>query len=150
MADLTRIQQAMPIQITDADNSAAALANALPSSVAVGLVVREAAQGIQTSANSKPVVVASDQQVARGTMVSGQQSVGTSQVQLPSNQIYLAVTIKASNANSGTVYVGVTGVTTSTGFELGAGEGVSIPIDNTDKIYLIASASSQTVSYIGV
>ena len=145
MADLTRIQQAMPIQITDADNSAAGLANALPSSVAVGLVVREAAQGIQTSANSKPVVVASDQQVARDTMVYGQQLVGTSEVQLPSNQIYLAVTIKASNDNSG-----VSGVTTSTGFELGAGEGVSIPIDNTDKIYLIASASSQTVSYIGV
>lgn len=150
MADLTRIQTAMPIQVTDANSSTVELAASLPSAAAIALVVREAAQGIQTSANSKPVVVASDQQVARDTMVVGQQSVGLSAIQLSSNQIYLGVTVKASNSNSGTIYVGITGVTSSTGFELGAGESVTIPVDNTNKIYLISDAASQTVSYIGV
>lgn len=150
MADLTRIQTAMPIQVTDANSSVVELAAALPSAAAIALVVREAAQGLQTSANSKPVVVASDQQVARDTLVVGQQSVGMSAVQLATNQIYLGVTVKASNSNSGTVYVGVSGVDSGTGFELGAGESISIPVDNTDKIYVIATVSSQNVSFIGV
>jgi hypothetical protein len=62
----------------------------------------------------------------------------------------MSVTVKANNGNSGTVYVGVTGVTTSTGFELGAGESVSLPVDNTNRIFVIANAASQTISYVGV
>jgi hypothetical protein len=150
MSDLTRIQTAFPIQVTDADSQAAVLATTLPSSSAIALVVRDAAQGIQTSANSRPVVVASDQQIGRSNFVAGQTSVGLSQVQLPNNAVYMSVTVKANNGNSGTVYVGVTGVTTSTGFELGAGESVSLPVDNTNRIFVIADAASQTISYVGV
>jgi len=150
MSDLTRIQTALPIQVTDADSQAVALTTALPSSSAIALVVRDAAQGIQTSANSRPVVVASDQQIGRSNFVAGQTSVGLTQVQLPNNPVYMSVTVKANNANSGTVYVGLTGVTTSTGFELGAGESVSLPVDNTNRIFVIASAASQTISYVGV
>jgi hypothetical protein len=150
MSDLTRIQTAFPIQVTDADSQAAVLATTLPSSSAIALVVRDAAQGIQTSANSRPVVVASDQQIGRSNFVAGQTSVGLLQVQLPNNAVYMSVTVKANNGNSGTVYVGVTGVTTSTGFELGAGESVSLPVDNTNRIFVIADAASQTISYVGV
>lgn len=150
MSDLTRIQTAMPIQVTDADSQAVALATSLPSSSAIALVVRDAAQGIQTSSNSRPVVVASDQQIGRSNFVAGQTTVGLAQVQLPNNPVYMSVTVKANNANSGTVYVGLTGVTTLTGFELGAGESVSLPVDNTNRIFVISDAASQTISYVGV
>ncbi len=150
MSDLTRIQTAMPIQVTDADSQAVALTTSLPSSSAIALVVRDAAQGMQTSAYSRPVVVASDQQIGRSNFVAGQTSVGISEVQLPNNPVYMSVTVKANNANSGTVYVGLTGVTTSTGFELGAGESVSLPVDNTNRIFVISDATSQTISYVGV
>lgn len=150
MSDLTRIQTAMPIQVTDADSQAVALSTSLPSSSAIALVVRDAAQGVQTSANSRPVVVASDQQVGKSSFVAGQQSVGVSIVQLSPNPLYYSVTVKASNSNTGIVYVGTTGVTTATGFELGAGESVSLPVDNTARIYLISDTASQNVSYVGV
>ncbi len=150
MSDLTRIQTAMPIQVTDADSQTVALTTSLPSSSAIALVVRDAAQGLQTSANSRPVVVASDQQIGRSNFVAGQTTVGTSQVQLPNNPVFMSVTVKANNGNSGTVYVGLTGVTTLTGFELGAGESVSLPVDNTNRIFVISDAASQTISYVGV
>ena len=150
MSDLNRIQTALPIQVTDAGSQAVALTTTLPSSSAIALVVRDAAQGIQTSANSRPIVVASDQQIGRSNFVAGQSTVGLSQVQLPNNQVYMSVTVKANNGNSGTVYVGLTGVAASTGFELGAGESVSLPVDNTNRIFLIADAASQTVSFVGV
>lgn len=49
----------------------AALATALPASGASGLVVREAAQGQQTAANSRPVVLASDQLPAGAALADG-------------------------------------------------------------------------------
>jgi len=41
-------------------------------------------------------------------------------------------------------------VTTSTGLELDAGEWIDIPISNTSKIWLIADAASQAVSYFAI
>ena len=61
MGDLTRIDQSQAVEITDGSTQAVGVTTGLPGTSAVGLVVREAGQGQATMANSRPVVVASDQ-----------------------------------------------------------------------------------------
>lgn len=65
------------------------------------------------------------------------------------------VLIKASFNNSGTVYVGKSDVTAATndatdGMELGPGESVTIPVDNANKVYIIASVANQRVFWMTV
>ena len=94
--------------------------------------------------------MASDQSIGRSNVIVFQQTIGTSESQLTSNAISLSVTIKALNGNSGTIYVGTTGVTSSTGFELGAGESISLAVDNTNRLYAIASVAGQKISVMGI
>lgn len=83
------------------------------------------------------------------SFAQAQTSVGTSAVQLASNTATKGVLVKAKNANTGIVYVGNSSdVTTSTGFELGAGEKVFVQVDDSNKIYCIASAASQSVTFM--
>ena len=58
------------------------------------------------------------------------------------------IVIQAATGNAGIVYVGGTGVTTTTGIGLYAGDIFSFNIDNVDDVYVIASAINQAVSYI--
>jgi hypothetical protein len=61
MADLTELKQAMAVEITDTSGTNEAKINtSLPGVSDAALTVREARQGQQTSANSIPVVMASD------------------------------------------------------------------------------------------
>ena len=89
---------------------------------------------------------------ASGVFRHGQQTVGTSAVQLTSTAhiVVFGVLVKADNGNTGNVYVGWKGVTTSTGFRLSAGEGIFIEVDNPTKVYLIADADNQKVYWVGV
>lgn len=127
-----------------------ATTDTIPNSGDRGLVVREARKGQSTSANSIPVVVASDQTVGRSNVVVFQETVGLSAIQLSNNAISLSVTIKAMDSNTGTIYVGTNGVTNSNGFELSAGESISISIDNTNRLYAIASLAGQKLCIIGI
>jgi hypothetical protein len=72
-------------------------------------------------------------------------SVGTSAVSLgASNPKRTKLLIEADAANSGTIYLGDSGVTTASGFgELLAGE--SIELETSAQVYAIASAASQNV-----
>jgi len=87
-----------------------------------------------------------------GTQTSfnhGQVTVGTSAVQLPSAAAVKGVLVKAHKDNTGTVYVGKdSAVSTTNGFELAPGE--AIEVDNANKIWLIADAADQKVSWIAV
>lgn len=59
-----------------------------------------------------------------------------------------SVTVKALAANSGTVYVGFLGVVVGSGFELSAGEAVTLPVaevPTADLLYAIGSAVGQSV-----
>jgi len=85
---------------------------------------------------------------AGGTSVlSGQIAVTGSAVAFSSNAIK-SVTIKALVGNTISVYVGPTGVTTSTGYELIAGDSITLALANTNTIYLIASTTGASVSWI--
>jgi hypothetical protein len=68
-------------------------------------------------------------------------------IQLGSSQaLHFGVTVLAKSTNTGVIYVGNSGVTTSNGFPLAAGAGLDLAINNLDKIYIVGSG---TVQYIG-
>jgi len=65
------------------------------------------------------------------------------------------VVVKAAAGNSGKVYVGNSDVTADSaaatdGFELSAGEAVTLEVDNVNKIWVIGSAVSQKVFWLTV
>lgn len=64
------------------------------------------------------------------------------------NVTTLSVTIKALSTNTGIIYVGNSGVTSSNGFQLLANESVSLAVDNLNKIYLDSSVNGEGITYI--
>lgn len=59
-----------------------------------------------------------------------------------------SVVIKGLAANTGKIYVGDVTVTTSNGFELAAGATISIAVNDLSKVYIDASANSQSISFL--
>jgi len=113
-----------------------------PSNLDVALSTR-ASESTLSSLNSKTG--------AQTSFSHGQETVGTSAVQLTSASATKGVLVKAHKGNSGTVYVGnSSSVSTTNGFELGAGEAVEIEVDNANKIWVIADAADQKVSWVAV
>ena len=82
----------------------------------------------------------------------GQTTIGTIETQLTtvSTPCKKGVLAKALSTNTGIVYIGKAGVTATTGYELTAGEAVSLEIDNVSKVFAIASVADQKVCWIGV
>ncbi len=90
-------------------------------------------------------------------ITTGQATVGTTpavQIITVSPKITKGVTVKALSTNSGIIWLGITGVLATTGFELTAGESFTLPIndDVTDleelTIFIIGSAASQKICYL--
>jgi hypothetical protein len=84
-------------------------------------------------------------------------SIGTSAAPLTSVSSHAprGVQIKAAIGNTGTVYVGNSDVTANAadatdGFPLVGGEALFVPVNDPSKVYVIGSASGQTVFYLVV
>lgn len=88
-------------------------------------------------------------------------SISTTATQLSTNSTKLStplskgVLVKAASTNSGKLYVGLSDVTNGSadatdGFELSSGESIFIETDRLDRIYVIASASSQKAFWAAV
>ena len=65
------------------------------------------------------------------------------------------VQLKAAASNSATIYVGNDDVTINSndatdGFPLEAGDALFLPVDSPHKVYLIAAAANQALSWLGV
>ena len=64
----------------------------------------------------------------------------------------VGVQFKALNANTGNCYIGVDSNITATGstrgFELGGGDGVLIPIDNLNRLHIVANVTSQDLAWM--
>lgn len=58
------------------------------------------------------------------------------------------VIVKALPGNTGTLYVGLVGVTTSTGFPLQAGDTLTIPVDDANKIYAATDTDNQGIAWV--
>ena len=85
-------------------------------------------------------------QIGLGSFTSAQQGVTASAAALGTNTAK-AVCVKALIGNTINVYVGASGVTDSTGFELPPGQGVCVNLSNTNLLYVIASTTGASVSY---
>lgn len=83
------------------------------------------------------------------TFSNNQVSVGTSQAQLPSNALTVGVIVQALSTNTASIFIGTTGVTTSTGFELQPGQATSVAVSNTNVIYAISGSASQGLCFVG-
>ena len=57
------------------------------------------------------------------------------------------IDIMAAVANTGIIYVGGSGVTSSTGIALYPGDVYSIDIDNLNDVYVVASVNGENVQY---
>lgn len=97
---------------------------------------------------ANPLVVAGSISTA---LVTGQLAVTATAQALGSATAYkngIAVTNLSSGAVS--IFIGPTGVTTSTGFELQVGSSLVLPVQDLSKIFVIASTTGSTISWIGL
>lgn len=109
---------------------------------------------LQTDANGNLLVSASitAPDNTSANLYTGQQTVGTSQVQITasSNALINGMIVKALSTNSAAIYVGKTGVTTGTGDVLEPGEARGYAVNNTNLLYIISVASTtDKVSFSG-
>jgi hypothetical protein len=78
--------------------------------------------------------------------LAGQVAVTASAVALASNSTH-AVCVTALIANTIPVYVGGSGVTTSTGFPLNAGDFYCFQVNNSNLLYLIATTTGASIAW---
>lgn len=95
------------------------------------------------TANTTPWLV---QEQVSSALLAGQQSVTASAVALATNTTK-EVCVKALLANTINVYVGPSGVTTSTGLELGPGDSYCTRVTNTNALFVIASTTGAGISW---
>ncbi len=146
MADLTLGQSDISIVVSDTTGNIALINTSSDSGNS--LTIFESSRGQKVASNSIPVVVC-DEQSVRNNFLTGQVIIGLTAVQLPSNALKNSINIKSSDYNTGILYVGSSNaVTTSTGYELSAGESITLPINNSNLIYLISDSTNQIISYI--
>jgi hypothetical protein len=83
------------------------------------------------------------------TPIVQQFTVGTTPTQVPFF-ICKALLIKSDATNTGTIYVGLNGVTTTTGFPLSPNGAVGFPVSSSDKIWVVATVPGQIVEAVAV
>jgi hypothetical protein len=59
------------------------------------------------------------------------------------------IRVKAKHANTGWIYVGLNGVSSTTGFVLDAGEEVFLEVADRATVFIDSSVNGEGVSYIG-
>ena len=94
--------------------------------------------GIVNTVASNPTSIYATQQVCAITAAA-----------LPTQGLANGVVVKALKSNAGTVYVGASGVSTSTGYPLVAGESISYAVTNLSAIYLICQNNSDSIAVTG-
>ena len=69
---------------------------------------------------------------------------------IATTQVIHSVTIKALSTNTVAVYIGGSGVTVANGFELLAGESVSLDVTNLATVFSISGSAAQVIRFIAV
>lgn len=104
---------------------------------------------------TQPVSIAATvatSEVAPTTVFNGKTTVtaaGT-RVVLAASTTVKSVTIKALSTNTGLIYVGNSTVSSANGFQLAAGDTISMDIANLNTVNIDSSVSGEGVTYIGV
>jgi hypothetical protein len=120
---------ATPPTITDGDLHALQLDSS--GNLLVNVAVGGGGGGTSTSAN----------------LYTGSATLNTTQVQLDATSHALSngIIIKTPSSNAANVYVGLTGVTTTTGDVLEPGESRGYAVNNTNLLYIISSTSTTDI-----
>lgn len=146
--DITIENATLDVQLDEANDSVEAYqggktANAVPWEVEI--------------ANASPVEVEIGIEKAYTTPATGELVGVVAATQLPNIPCKL-VRLKARASNTGTVAIGIVGVTmpagtttTTAGLELSAGEDTGwIPVDNMNRLYRICSSTAQHLTYMAL
>lgn len=90
-----------------------------------------------------------DSTVASSTIGSGQKNVTTAGTALAiaTSTVCRCVIVKAKSGNTGSIWVGTTGVINTTGYELFPLDFVALSIDNLSKVFIDASVSGEGVTF---
>jgi len=90
--------------------------------------------------------------VAPPSIYSGKTTVTTAgtRVVLASSQAVQSVTIKALSSNTGLIYVGNSSVASSNGYQLSAGDSISMDVANLNTVNIDSAVNGEGVSYIAV
>jgi len=112
--------------------------------------VLSSVQNIESKVATESTLASLKDQLTNTDFEANQVTVGTSASALPSpslSKVHIVI-IKADDDNTDPVYVGKSGVTTSNGFRLNAGQGVSLEVSDPTTVYLISSADNQKAHVI--
>ncbi len=87
-----------------------------------------------------------------GTVANGQTSVATAgtAVALAGTTTIQSISVRANTGNTNNIYVGNASVSSSNGFILAAGEGVSFDIDDPAKVFIDSDTNGEGVSFLTV
>jgi hypothetical protein len=80
---------------------------------------------------------------------TGQQTVATTAAALPNQALVNGVAVQALSTNTQTVYVGGSGVTSTTGYPLAAGQAISFAVANADSVYVLGQNATDVVAFAG-
>ncbi|MBB4199026.1 hypothetical protein CCR94_08035 [Rhodoblastus sphagnicola] len=113
-------------------------------------VVIEDGSGNKLGASSNPMNVQGAISSANpSTVFAFRQTATLSAAALPSQVVVNGVVCTALSANTGTIYVGGVGVTTSTGYPLVAGQSISYAATNASAIYMIGTNTTDVLACTG-
>jgi hypothetical protein len=89
---------------------------------------------------------------ALAAIYTGKTTVTThgTRVALATAQAVSSVTIKALAANTGTIYVGNTAVSSANGFQLAKSDSVSLDITDLSTVWIDSSVDGEGVTYLGI
>lgn len=82
-------------------------------------------------------------------LVNNQQTVTNSAVALPSGALTQGVVLESLSTNTVSIFIGGSGVTTSTGVELAPGGMFGVAVSNTNKIFVICASGSPVLTWLG-
>lgn len=126
---------AVNARIQDGSGNLLTSAISTPASTVRGLVTRNLPSGTQTVSEA-----------GLATIVTGQQAVTTTATALPSNTA-TRVCVRALATSAQAVYIGDSTVRIGTGQELNPMDAWCGPLDNTDRLSVISTASGAGVSW---
>lgn len=113
-------------------------------SATTGRMARSTANGLLVDGSGS--VFPTQPGTGLGTFSAAQQAVTGSAASLGSNTSKFTC-LRVLGAGTQAVYVGPTGVTTGTGYELSPGDSQCWPVSNTNLLFVIASTTGSTVAY---
>lgn len=105
--------------------------------------VRDAVESLVGSAGNWPNIETGQDTVT--TAGNAVQLNGGTSISVPDGA---SVAVRANSDNTGTVYIGDSTVSASTGFEKTPGDGVSINVEDVSSIYVDADNSGDGVSWL--